>query len=405
MSSGLQIRHSLSRAERVRSRALRFERQVLARRVRASQVLERRRNAFKHAGLAFRLWWLSLLGVVSTWLAPLRSKSLLGRRSGGGTSFNQAVRDIAQHVHAMVRTEGLEDRILLTAELAYPSAIVGSNSEVTLSFDSSSSQYRLLDSNLAVVSSAPAASALSGGIRVTGTSDADILRLDTASLSLAGSTASITFVGAGDDAVAVTADANFTLTGSTLTVGSTTFTLAGFERAELTGGVSSNMFTFGDVTIPSVTVDGGGASDTIRSGKLNTQWSIGFDDNLADAGSLDEKIVFRSIENLTGGSGTDAFKFIDGGSVSGAIDGAGGENGLDYDDYTSPIVVDLRLHTATGSGSVTNILTVAGGSADDSLYGPTADAVWRITGEDEGTIDFDVSDDVVRAAVVRAFSA
>lgn len=179
-------------------------------------------------------------------------------------------------------------------------------------------------------------------------------------------------------------------------MGSTTFTLAGFERAELTGGVSANMFTFGDVTIPSVTVDGGGASDTIRSGKLNTQWSIGFDDNLANAGSLDEKIVFASIENLTGGSGTDAFKFIDGGSVSGAIDGAGGENSLDYDEYTTPIVVNLRLHTATGSGSATNILTVAGGSDDDSLYGPALDAVWRVTGENEGTIDFDATADSVR---------
>ena len=212
------------------------------------------------------------------------------------------MRDIAQHVHSISRTEGLEDRILLTAELAYPGATVGSNSEVTLSFDSSSSQYRLLDSNLAAVSSAPAASAVFGGIRVTGTSDADILRLDTASLSL---------------------------TGSTLTVGSTTFTLDGFGRATVTGGVSANAFTFGDVTIPAITVDGGGNSDTIFSTVADNAENKGLGETLADAGTLGEAIAFTSVENIVGGRGIDVFTFADGTSLPSTLDGGLGSNALD----------------------------------------------------------------------------
>ena len=96
--------------------------------------------------------------------------------------------------------EPLEARAMLAADLFY-----GTETDVTLAFDAGTSQYRLLDSAQTVVSFAPAASAADCGIRVTGTSADDTLRLDVASLASAGVTATITFVGQGDDSDTVRA--------------------------------------------------------------------------------------------------------------------------------------------------------------------------------------------------------
>jgi hypothetical protein len=60
--------------------------------------------------------------------------------------------------------EFLEARAMLAADLFY-----GTETDVTLSFDAGTSQYRLLDSAQTVVSFASAANAADGGIRVTGT--------------------------------------------------------------------------------------------------------------------------------------------------------------------------------------------------------------------------------------------
>ncbi len=251
--------------------------------------------------------------------AKLRTAS---RRLAGSTSSRRRGSSVGGL--AFGRMESLEARAMLAADLFY-----ADDTDLTLAFDAISSQYRLLDNAQAVVSSATAASASSGGIRVTGTIGADVLRLDTASLSLAGAKASITFVGAGDDSVAVTADANITMTGSALTVGTATFTLDGFERAELTGGVSANAFTFGDVTIPAITVDGGGNSDTIFSTVADNAENKGLGETLADAGTLGEAIAFTSVENIVGGRGIDVFTFADGTSLPSTLDGGLGSNALD----------------------------------------------------------------------------
>jgi len=190
---------SPSRANRIRTKTLHFQQRFIARRERAARTLECRKNAFKHAGIAFRLWWLSLLGVVSKWLEPIRGQANLRRRSGGKPSFSHNMRGSAAYLNVTGGTESLEDRVLLAANLTYPDSSL--NEELTLSFDAG--QYRLLNSVGAVVSSAAASGASSGGIVIQGTTTADALRLDVASLSSAGSTATITFVGDGDDTVAV----------------------------------------------------------------------------------------------------------------------------------------------------------------------------------------------------------
>jgi hypothetical protein len=112
---------------------------------------------------------------------------------------------------------------MLAADLSYATA--GDLRDLTLTFDTGSNSFRLVDTNDTdeIVSSASKADATDGGIRITGTTNDDLLRLDVAKLSSAGPTASILFARAGDDVMTVTANENSTLTDSTLTLATTTF--------------------------------------------------------------------------------------------------------------------------------------------------------------------------------------
>ncbi|RPH76573.1 MAG: LEPR-XLL domain-containing protein, partial [Planctomycetaceae bacterium] len=276
--------------------------------------------------------------------------------------------------------ESLEPRMLLAAHLSYAEGV--GELPLTLTYDPASSQYRLVDSVGQVVSSASGASA-NGRVEITGTEADDVLLLDLDYLPAL----QIDFLGGGTDTLAATANADFALTGSTLTVGVTTFTLDGFERAELTGGVSANTFTFGDVTIPAVAVDGGGGSDTILSTVADNAWNIGLGENVTDAGTLGEAIEFTSVKNIVGGTGIDVFTFADEASLTGTLDGGLGSNALDYSAYQSAVTVNLAAQTATGTGGLRNVTGVVGGAGSDTLIGSASDAVWQISGADSGFIE------------------
>ena len=288
VSSGLQIRHSLSRAERVRSRALRFERQVLARRVRASQVLERRRNAFKHAGLAFRLWWLSLLGVVSTWLAPIRSKSLLGRRSGGGTSFNQAVRDIAQHVHAISRTEGLEDRILLTAELDTYTFVTPQGADVVVVEEISAGVGQISGTSGGVAFQETFTNykhvVIDTGTNDNGVSQDDVVTFQSLPSGFSGLLDLTVRTGAGDDRI-------------------------DFSKLATDGAIP-------------ISIDAGAGTNTLIGPALDNYWKVTGANQGTVGAETAPKIAFSNVQNLTGAAEkNDLFFFLPGGSISGTVTG------------------------------------------------------------------------------------
>jgi Ca2+-binding RTX toxin-like protein len=81
-------------------------------------------------------------------------------------------------------------------------------------------------------------------------------------------------------------------------------------------------------------------------------------------------VAFFGFANLTGGTVSNDFVFADGQGVSGKITGAGtGFNGLDYSRYTSGIYVNLHAGTATGTGGISKINAVVGGSGNDILVG------------------------------------
>lgn len=68
---------------------------------------------------------------------------------------------------------------------------------------------------------------------------------------------------------------------------------------------------------------------------------------------------WTNIQSLLGGSGSDAFEFVSGGSLSGGLDGGGGFNTLTYNPPPVPLVVDLANRTAPRvGGQVLNIQSV-----------------------------------------------
>jgi Ca2+-binding RTX toxin-like protein len=95
-----------------------------------------------------------------------------------------------------------------------------------------------------------------------------------------------------------------------------------------------------------------------------------------NSGSVGILSSFSGIENLTGGTKNDTFKFLNhGAGVSGEIDGVNGPgfvNKLDYSAWSTAVSVNLLLFSATGAGSVRNIRDVEGGSGDDLLIGDAA---------------------------------
>ena len=160
--------------------------------------------------------------------------------------------------------ETMEPRLLLSADLSYVDN--GNNdSNLTLTFDSGSSEYRLITSSNTVVSSADVADAANGGIVITGTSGNDSLTVDLPNLT----SATLTFLGQGEDTLRVTGDVDFVLSASSLTAGNKTFSILNgpegdpsFESIAVTGGASANKLTI-DVCEGAFSFDGVAGVDNL----------------------------------------------------------------------------------------------------------------------------------------------
>jgi hypothetical protein len=125
---------------------------------------------------------------------------------------------------------------------------------------------------------------------------------------------------------------------------------------------------------------GGAATDTLVASDTDNIWKI----TGQDAGTLNG-LVFTNVENLLGGSGADWFQFL-GGSISGLIDGAAGENTFDYADAIAGIMVDLGLATATGAAQFANLSKLTGSAHEDTLTGPKTANDWNVTGANAGDV-------------------
>lgn len=127
---------------------------------------------------------------------------------------------------------------------------------------------------------------------------------------------------------------------------------------------------------------GNTGTNTLTSLAAKNAWNI----ESADAGTLGDRILFTSIQNLVGGDLDDSFNFADGASLAGTVDGGGGHNALDYSDWTTAIAVNIGSGAVTGATAALHFDRVIGGSAIDTLTGPATNTVWRVTDENTGRL-------------------
>ena len=100
----------------------------------------------------------------------------------------------------------------------------------------------------------------------------------------------------------------------------------------------------------------------------------------ANAGNVNG-LAFSSFENLQGADDTDTFKFADGGSISGNLDGGLGTNTLDFSAVSTPVTLNLQSHSATGiGGTFSNIGAFVSGAGGFSVVGPDSPTTWTVTG-------------------------
>jgi hypothetical protein len=205
-----------------------------------------------------------------------------------------------------------------------------------------------------------------------------------------------------DDSGDSSPKAAVTITSGSITgLAPATISYANLSSLTVRGGSGGNTFTVVSLPAPttlktgagtdqvnlqatagSLVVDGQGGTNTLVGPNVAETWSI----TGANAGSVGIA-TFSSIQNLTGGSAADTFKFSDGKGVTGVVDGGGGTNTLDYSLYSSPVTVNLATNTATGTGGFAHIQKLVGStSAADKLIGPNATNTWSISGSNSGTV-------------------
>ena len=160
-------------------------------------------------------------------------------------------------------------------------------------------------------------------------------------------------------------------------------------------------------------IDGGGSFDVlVGDNEINT-WTI-----LAagDAGSVtnvnDGITNFTSVESLTGNADMDDFTFANGGFLSGALDGAGGIDDIDFSLQTGAVDVVVG---SVGGGigivalGIVNTESVTGNGAQSTLFGEDIANTWDVNvaanqGDVNGTLSFENFHNLVGGDVGDTFN-
>jgi hypothetical protein len=112
----------------------------------------------------------------------------------------------------------------------------------------------------------------------------------------------------------------------------------------------------------------GGSGATLVGANVSNTWDI----KGTNSGSVNG-LPFTNFANLKGGTGDNDFVFSNGAALKGTISGnTTGTNLLDYTAYTSGVYVNLATKAATGTGGISDIQQVDGGSGNDIIVGAGA---------------------------------
>lgn len=133
-----------------------------------------------------------------------------------------------------------------------------------------------------------------------------------------------------------------------------------------------------------MTVNGGTGTNTlIGTGQSNT-WNV----TGTNSGTLNGNVTFSNMQNLTGGTGGDVFKFSGAGNIAGNITGGSGAiERLDYSALAGPVTVNLQAGTGPDiGGTFSNLNSFIGSAGSDTLIGPNGAQAWTISGANAGTV-------------------
>ena len=166
------------------------------------------------------------------------------------------------------------------------------------------------------------------------------------------------------------------ITGHDLT---NTWTVTGASAGTLANSSVNSPFSFSAFE----TITGGTGTDNVLGQNVANTWNL----TGAGIGNLTGGLAFTGMENLTGNANTDAFKFTGAGAVSGTLTGGSGIDTLDYSALAGPISVNLQAATASLTGGISGIDSLAGsGSGSDSLTGPNLTNAWSVSAAGTGTL-------------------
>ena len=163
------------------------------------------------------------------------------------------------------------------------------------------------------------------------------------------------------------ASKTYTITSGTFqSTGAASITDSGLSSLSVNGSEGADTYIIGGTgTGVATTINGGVGNNTLVGPNVASTWNI-----TAVNGGTVGNVTFRAVENLTGGTGMDAFVFGAGTWVNGKVDGGGGGDWLDYSAYTLPVTVNLAAGTATGIvGGIARIQNVRGGQGGNNLTG------------------------------------
>lgn len=189
--------------------------------------------------------------------------------------------------------------------------------------------------------------------------------------------------GAGSDRMFVNGQGAFRLDAGSINVRGFDVSLWDVEALVVNGSTSNDTFTVAEVPAFATEFKGDLGNDTVVAADQSNVWNI----TSANGGVLNSRIKLNGVENWTGGAAADTFRFGAGKSLTGVIDGGGGNDTLDYALVTAAVTVNLETATATGVKSFANIARFVGGkNAADRLIAANQGNTWTITAPNTGDV-------------------
>ena len=157
------------------------------------------------------------------------------------------------------------------------------------------------------------------------------------------------------------------------------FAFSNFEN--LKGGASVDKFLLSTIAgAVSGTLDGGAGVDTLAAANVANVWDL----NGENSGQLNTN-RFQAMEDLTGGTAADDFRFNNLAKGFGTVSGGSGVDRFDFSLSTNPITISFQSRKVNGVNYFSGIDSLIGSSSNgDKMTGADYGTTWTINGPNKG---------------------